>query len=73
MSYTRPPVTGYRALTEHQVAIINAVKATEKTVLEILHQIRDMEDTDQRWVNIAKTDIQKGFMALCRSVARPDE
>ena len=27
--------------------------------------------TDKRWLNIAKTDLQKGFMSLMRSVTKP--
>jgi hypothetical protein len=27
---------------------------------------------DMRWVNIGKTNLQEGFMALTRSVAKPD-
>ena len=68
-----PAIAGYRRLGEREIATINAIKHTERAVLELLHQIRDGEDTDQRWVNIAKTDIQKGFMALVRAVARPEE
>ena len=28
--------------------------------------------TDKRWLNIAKTDLQKGFMSLMRSVVKPE-
>jgi hypothetical protein len=66
-------IAGYRRLSEREIASINAIKATERAVLELLHQIRDSEDADQRWVTIAKADIQKGFMALVRAVARPEE
>jgi hypothetical protein len=66
-------IAGYRRLSEREIASINAIKATERAVLQLLHQIRDSEDADQRWVTIAKTDIQKGFMALVRAVARPEE
>lgn len=71
--FSAPVIAGYRRLSEQEVASINAIKATERAVLELLHQIRDSDDTDQRWVHIAKTDIQKGFMALVRAVARPEE
>jgi hypothetical protein len=30
------------------------------------------DGADQRWVAIAKTDLQKGFMALVRAVAQPE-
>ena len=31
-----------------------------------------MPELDKRWLAIAKTDLQKGFMAATRSVAKPD-
>ena len=27
---------------------------------------------DKRWLAIAKTDLQKGFMSLVRSIAKPE-
>lgn len=33
--------------------------------------IRQMDAEARRWLNIGRTDVQKGFMALVRSVAQP--
>ena len=34
--------------------------------------MRDVEDIDGRWVSIARTHFQQGFMALTRAVTRPE-
>lgn len=36
-----------------------------------LYQVRGQAGVDRRWLSIARTDLQKGFMALTRSVAQP--
>lgn len=36
-----------------------------------LYQVRGQDGIDRRWLSIARTDLQKGFMALTRSVAQP--
>ena len=53
------------------------IKATEKTE-ELASQVGDFIDelekngyVDKRWLAISKTDLQKAFMALTRSIAKP--
>jgi hypothetical protein len=65
-------IKGYAELTEEQISAMN-------TLTEIGEQLRLMcdaaaadPDVDKRWLAIARTDLQKGFMALKRSIARPD-
>lgn len=66
-------ISGYRDFDQNVVDTINTVKAAEKSVLELLAKIEEGADPDLRWSSIAKTDLQKGFMALVRSVAKPEE
>ena len=70
--YTPPPIRGYTPLTQNQVDLMNAVKAAEGTVLQIIRNLADDADIDPRWLAIGKTDIEKGFMSVCRSIARPN-
>ncbi len=35
-------------------------------------EVATIEGVDQRWVAIGKTDLQKGFMALIRGIARTE-
>ena len=65
-------ITGYRDLTESEINAMNRLKAIGNEVGELLDEIKGIPDVDQRWLSIGKTDIQKGFMAAIRSVARPE-
>lgn len=71
-AYTPPPIRGYTPLTQNQVDLMNAVKAAEGTILQIIRNLADDADIDPRWLAIGKTDIEKGFMSVCRSIARPN-
>jgi hypothetical protein len=62
-------IKGYRDLSEAEVAAMNAIKAKAEEVRELCESLP--AGVDGRWVAIAKTDLQKGFMALVRSVAQP--
>jgi hypothetical protein len=65
-------IKGYRALSPEEIALINEVKALADVVGDKLEDIYLMENTDKRWAAIAKADLQTGFMALIRSIARPE-
>lgn len=64
-------ITGYRELSEKEVELMNAVKSLGAQAESIVNLLRAEPNVDQRWVSIGVTDIQKGFMALVRSVAKP--
>lgn len=75
-------ITGYRELDETEIGMINEIKALseevgcliermERTTLILDGVHTDKKIFDPRWVAIAKTDLQKGFMSLTRSVAKP--
>jgi len=69
-------IKGYRDLSQEEIALMNEVKnkaAEVGALVETLEKAaKDRGQIDARWIAIAKTDLQKGFMALVRSVARPD-
>lgn len=71
----KPKITGYRTLTgtltDDEIAIINRVKAKAEEVGELLDEI-NKGAWDLRWLNIGRTDLQKGFMAVIRAIARPE-
>lgn len=64
-------ITGYRDLTQAEIDAMNKLKAKAEEVGTLLNEIKQMEDIDQRWLSIGTTDLQKGFMAAIRSIARP--
>lgn len=65
-------ITGYRRLTAEEIATINDIKAEANSVGTLVGEITAKKDADQRWVAIARTHLQQGFMALTRAVARPE-
>jgi hypothetical protein len=65
-------VKGYRPLTDTRVTIVNANKVIEEQVLRILDELAKSEDTDKRWLAIGYTAIEQGFMAVNRSVFKPE-
>jgi hypothetical protein len=66
-------ITGYRDLTQHEIDMMNEIKKKSEEVGVLCKELQTVTyGIDQRWVNIGVTDLQKGFMALVRSVARPE-
>lgn len=67
----QPKVTGYRQLTEEEVALMNEGKALAVRCGEYIAKLRATGGLDQRWVSIGATDLQTGFMAAIRGIAQP--
>jgi hypothetical protein len=67
-------IKGYRDLSQTEIDLMNECKemAVQVNVLCDKLQIRKDADIDGRWLAIGRTDLQKGFMALVRSIARPE-
>ena len=72
-----PEVAGYRPLSPAAVERVNRFKAAEERILREIDALRDLgrladeEAVDIRWLAIAQTQLQLGFMALNRAVFRP--
>ena len=68
-------ITGYRELSQDEIDLINSIKELAEEVgdaVDILERNEVGLDIDGRWVAIAKTHLQQGFMALTRAVAKPE-
>ena len=74
-------IKGYRELSQEEIDLMNEVKEKAQEVGELVEKVMSMQSEDEsaswptndgRWASIAKTDLQKGFMALTRSIAKPD-
>ena len=65
-------ITGYRQLTDEQKALMNEIKQKGNEVGELLNKLAEMDGLDKRAINIAKTEIQTGFMWAIRGVAQPN-
>ena len=64
-------ISGYRELTEHEIALMNQIKKQGEALGDLVEQLRTTTGLDQRWVSVGATDLQKGLMALTRGVAQP--
>lgn len=76
------PVHGYQPQSDDKVALVNQFKQDEERLLRRLEEVSSqfflLENADgtfgpldQRWVAIARTHFEQGFMALNRAVFRP--
>lgn len=65
-------IKGYRDLSQLEIDQMNKVKELGMEMEEVIEDVMALSDSDKRWVNIARTDFQKGIMALVRSIARPE-
>jgi hypothetical protein len=80
-TFTQPKITGYRQLSEAEVALMNEGKALAEQCGAYIAKLRGAnQDTsaaqnglvlDQRWISIGATDLQRGFMAVIRGIAQP--
>lgn len=69
-------IEGYRDLTQEEIDLMNEVKLKANEVgalcdrLWAIHKVNPT-GTDPRWLSIAQTELQKGFMSMVRAIARP--
>ncbi len=65
------PVAGYRPQTMTAVEQVNGHKIIEERILRIIDTLQATGVGDPRWLAVARTDLEKGFMALNRAVFQP--
>lgn len=77
------PVSGYRQQSDDKISLVNEHKQMEERLLRWVDTLqarrakRVPEEAvrpafDQRWLAIARTHFEQGFMALNRAVFQPD-
>lgn len=78
------PVAGYRAQPPEAVAQVNQFKVLEERLLRLLDGLRDgitvydqtgpcgVIEVDQRWLAVGRTHLEQAFMAINRSVFKPE-
>lgn len=64
-------IKGYRDLSQAEIDLMNEIKVLAESTRVLTEKVMSTPDTDKRWAAIGITDLQKGFMALVRSVAKP--
>ena len=63
-------ITGYRDLSQAEIDLMNEGKALAEQVGAYTEKLKNIA-VDGRWLSIGITDLQKGFMAVIRSIAKP--
>lgn len=71
-------IKGYRDLTQEEIDLMNEVKELSVKVGELVEKLEKAEfaktsdqTPDKRWLAIGRTNLQQGFMAVIRSIAKP--
>jgi|HubBroStandDraft_2_1064218.scaffolds.fasta_scaffold314236_2 hypothetical protein len=65
-------IKGYRKLNDTEVQLINSAKEIAIRVGYVCDALDRTSEIDKRWLAIARTQLQQGFMALVRSIAKPE-
>ncbi len=65
-------IKGYRDLSQEEIDLMNEVKAKGVELGELVDKLMNTDGLDKRWIAIAKTDLQKAFMSLRRSIKKPN-
>lgn len=68
-----PGIKGYRELSKEELELINNIKDEEITLGELWTNVNQYAEVDKRWMAIAKTHFEEGFMAFVRAIAKPDD
>lgn len=64
-------ITGYRDLTQSEIDGMNSIKALEAGTGDLFKQISEIEGVDPLLLELAKTNLQQGFMWFVRAIAKP--
>lgn len=65
------PVAGYTNQPDSNIALVNDNKKLEERVLRQIDDMATIAHFDQRFVALARTNIQQGFMWMNRAVFQP--
>lgn len=67
-------IIGYRDLSPSEIELMNNIKAKGEELSALCDQLATAVNPymDGRWLDIGRTQLQLGLMALVRAVAKPD-
>lgn len=65
------PVAGYQPQDQEAIDMVNNNKNAEELILRMLDNYAEHKNIDKRWLAIARTDIERGFMAMNRAIFNP--
>jgi hypothetical protein len=65
------PVAGYKPQSDANVKLVNVNKQLEEVIMRIMDTMKTKATIDQRWLAIARTEMEQAFMAMNRAVFKP--
>ena len=70
-------ITGYRDLSEAEIALMNEIKDHEERLASLLGRLYagviPGQHPDLRALSLARTNLQQGFMWFVRAIAKPSD
>lgn len=66
------PVEGYVGQIDDKITIINYNKEDEERTLRLLDTLAVRDDVDKRWLAIGRTHLETAWMAINRSIFKPE-
>lgn len=69
--HTGLPVHGYKPQSNDRVEQVNLNKENEERLLRLIELLQDT-DADGRWLAVARTHFEQGYMALNRAIFKPE-
>jgi len=64
-------IKGYRELSPEEIRLMNVAKELASKVGGLCNELKETEGIDHRWLDEGTIDLQKGFMSVIRSIAKP--
>jgi hypothetical protein len=71
MNHRPLPVKGYSHQSQEAIELVNGNKEAEEALLRALDVLPEEFDVDLRWLSVARTHFEQGFMALNRAIFKP--
>lgn len=71
-------IKGYRELNQDEIDLMNKIKEKGEELGQLCNELNayhvetGSHAIDQKWLEIGKTELQKGIMSLVRAVAMPE-
>jgi hypothetical protein len=65
-------IKDYRDLTQEEIDLMYEAKELQERVGAFWNKLATTPGIDYRWLEIGRTDLQKGFMAAIRAIAKPE-
>lgn len=66
------PVPGYKPQGTKTIDQVTANKYAEECILRVLDELAKDTDVDKRWLAIGRTHIEQAWMAINRSIFKPN-